>query len=106
MMDFINFIESEDITDMMAGKGVGIALIPPVRDLTQLQNDNKYRYRAMAEVTVTFEFEADGYYGISGMEQVPDSSGGGTEEMSVMEIETIEKVEIMNSEEVKDGIQK
>lgn len=106
MMDFFNFAESEDITDMMAGKGIGIALIPPVRDLTQLQNDSRYRYRAMAEATVTFEFEADGYYGISGMEQVPNSSGGGTEEMSVMEIESIEEVETINSEEVKDGIQK
>lgn len=106
MMDFINFAESEGITDMMAGKGIGIALIPPVRDLTQLQNDSRYRYRAMAETEVTFEFEADGCYGISSMEQVPDSSGGGTEEMAAMEIETIEKVEIMNSEEVKDGIQK
>lgn len=104
MMDFFNFAESEDITDIMAERGIGITLIPPIRDLTQLQNDSRYRYRAMAEATVTFELEVGGYYGISNMVQIPDSSGGGTKEMAAMEIETIEEVEIKNSEEVKDGI--
>ena len=62
--DFFQFVESEEITDLLAGKGMDVLLILPVRDLTGLENDSRYRYRAMAEATVSFPQEADGRYGI------------------------------------------
>lgn len=94
LMDFFNFAESEEITDRMAEKGIEVTLSPPVRDLTGLQNDSRYRYRAMAEAVVTWSQEADGLYGIGGMPLVPDSSGGGTPEMAERSAETIEEIEI------------
>lgn len=94
MMDFFSFMESDRITDLLAGKGMDISLVPPVRDLTDLQNDSRYRYRSMAEATVSFAQEADGPYGIGGMPSAPNSSGGGTSEIVAATQETIEEVEI------------
>lgn len=94
LMDFFNYIESEEITDQMAEKGIEVTLIPPVRDLTALLNDSQYRYRAMAEAVVTFVQQADGPYGICGMPQVPNYSGGGTTEMVEAETGIIEKIEL------------
>ncbi len=94
MMDFFNFVESERITDLLAGKGMDISLLPPVRDLTDLQNDSRYRYRSMAEATVLFSEEAEGPYGIGGMSYAPNSSGGGTPEKVEAISDTIEEVEL------------
>lgn len=94
MMDFFNFVESENITDVLAGKGMDISLMPPVRDLTDLQNDRNYRYRSMAEAAVSFAVEADGPYGIASMATVPNSSGGGTANYVEAETDTIEEVTI------------
>lgn len=94
LMDFFNYVESEEITDRMAEKGIEVTLIPPVRDLTALLNDSQYRYRAMAEAVVTFVQQADGSYGICGMPQVPNYSGGGTIEMVEAETGIIEKIEL------------
>lgn len=95
MTDFFNYLESEIITDMLAGKGIDISLIPPVRDLSELLNDSRYRYRAMAEATISFALEADGMYGISGMAAAPNSSGGGTQEMVDIDYVPIEEAEII-----------
>lgn len=95
MMDFFNFVESERITDLLAGRGMDISLVPPVRDLTDLQNDSRYRYRSMAEATISFVEEADGPYGIGGMPYAPNSSGGGTPEKVDATTETIEEVELI-----------
>lgn len=94
LMEFANFIESELVTDIIAGYGMDVTLMPPVRDLTDLQNSSKYRYRAMAEFTVSFAQEANGPYGIGGMPLVPNSSGGGSNEMAEAEADVIESVEI------------
>ncbi len=99
LMDLFSFLESEEITDRMAGMGISMALMPPIRDLTGLQNDSRYRYRAMAEASVSFLMEADGAYGMSGMAAVPNSSGGGTEEMAGKPIEPIEQVGIVYGDE-------
>lgn len=99
LMDFFNFIDSDNIIDVIAVKGMDVSLIPPVRDLTELQNDSRYRYRAMAEAKVSFAEEADGPYGIRNMPSVPNSSGGGTAEMAEAETNTIEKVEIITEKE-------
>lgn len=93
MMEFFNFVESDEVTDLLAAMGIGVTLMPPVRDLTDLQNDSKYRYRSMAEATVDYEMEANGSYGISDM-AVPNSSGGGTEELATSDENTIEEIEM------------
>ena len=100
LMDFANYVESDPVTDMLAEDGMGISLNPPVRDLTSLQNESRYRYRAMAEFTVTFVQEAFGKYSMGSMPLVPNDSGGGTKEMAEAQTEVIEEVEI---EEVKIG---
>lgn len=99
LMDFFDFLESEEITDRMAGMGISMALMPPIRDLTGLQNDSRYRYRAMAEASVSFSVEADGVYGMSGMAVVPNDSGGGTVEMAGKPIEPIGQVGIVYGDE-------
>lgn len=93
LTDYFNFIDSDTVVDQLAAYGIDISLEPPVRDLTDLQNDSKYRYRAMAEATVSFAQEADGPYGIGGM-NAPNASGGGTSSMVDAETDIIEEVEI------------
>lgn len=94
MMEFFNFVESDHITDIVAKKGMDVSLIPPIRELTDLQNDSRYRYRSMAEAVVSFAMEADGPYGMSNATSIPNSSGGGTKDIVEAEISVIEEVEI------------
>lgn len=93
LMDYFNFLDSDVVVDQLAAYGMDVSLEPPVRDLTDLQNDSKYRYRAMAEATVSFAQEADGPYGIGGM-NAPNASGGGVSSMADTETDIIEEVEI------------
>lgn len=90
--DFFNFAESEYMTDFLTGKGVDISLIPPIRDLTTLQNNREYRYRAMAEATISFSQEANNAYGVGYMTDIPNSSGGGIQKLAETPIEPIRKV--------------
>lgn len=99
LMSFFQFVESDAVTDRMAEKGIEVTLIPPVRDLTALQNDSGYRYRSMAEATVTFAQEADGLYGLGGMPAVPSFSGGGTKSMAARAIDALEGAEISEARE-------
>lgn len=92
LMDFVLFLESEAILDKISEYNLDIQLIPPVRDLTELMNDSKYRYRSMAEFTVSFILESSGRFGVSGMEQIPNSSGGGSEELADSTTENIENI--------------
>lgn len=94
LTDYFNFLDSEVVVDRLAANGVDISLEPPVRDLTDLQNDSKYRYRAMAEATVSFSQKADGPYGIGGTD-TPNPSGGGTSEMAAEWTYFIKEVEIV-----------
>lgn len=99
LLDFFNYVESESTVDRLARKGVDISLILPVRNLTELQNDSRYRYRAMAEAMITFPVESGGAYGISSMPDTPNSSGGGTEEMAGTEMCHFEEVEVKEDKE-------
>lgn len=101
LMEFSNFLESEAMVNFFSAVGIDVYLMPPVRDLTSLQNDSKYRYRAMVEYAITFVMEAGGYYGLAGMCPAPNSSGGGTEEMVKEPIGTIDEAEVKEEEEKK-----
>ena len=94
MLDFFMFLESDNIIDYLAGNEVDIQLRPPVRDLSDLQNNTSYRYRSMAEATVSWMDDASGPYGLGGKPYVPNSSGGGTEEMAKAEYGTFESADI------------
>lgn len=94
LTEFTNFLDSEEVVNIIAGYGMDVLLMPPVRDLTDLQNDSNYRYRAMAEFTVSFAQEANGPYGIGGMPLIPNISGGGTPELADAVTESIEEIEI------------
>lgn len=94
LLEFSNFLESDAVVDLLEEPGIDVYLNPPVRDLSQLENDSKFRYRAMAEYTVTFVEKADGHYGIGGMPAAPNYSGGGTNSMAEEQTETIEELEI------------
>ena len=102
MAEFVVFLESEAITDILAEKDLGIMLQESIRDLTALQNDSHFRYRSMAELSVSFVLAASGYYGISGMKEAPSSSGGGTAEMVKTAIEPIEGVDIQYGREEEE----
>ena len=97
LMEFFNFMESEEMTDRLARAGIEVSLLPPIRDLTELQNDSQYRYRAMAEATISFAQEASGLYGLVGLPEMPNSSGGGSQEWIEAEINSIEGVELTES---------
>ena len=93
LFDYFSFIESDVIVDRLAEYGLDITLEPPIRDLTALQNDSKYRYRAMAEATVSFIQNANGPYSVGGR-TLPNASGGGTVEMSNTITDIIEEADI------------
>lgn len=103
---FSSYLESDLVTDMLAEEGIAVSLMPPVRDLTFLENAGSYRYRAMAEYTVSFAMEADGAYGISRLENLPDITGGGNAPESessgnsgeIMDSESAENTEITGTE--------
>lgn len=99
--EFVRFMDSDETTDLLATKNVTIVMNPPVRDLSELIGDTKFNYRSMVEFTVTFVGTADGRYGVSGDEAVPNPSGGGLEEFTEAENFVIEKVIIQ--EETDDG---
>lgn len=93
LFDYFSFIESDVIVDRLATYGLDITLEPPIRDLTALQNDSKYRYRAMAEAIVSFIQNANGPYGVGGR-TLPNASGGGTVEISNTITDIIEEADI------------
>lgn len=96
--DFFNYLESEEIVDRLASEGLNISLEPPIRDLTGLQNDSKYRYRAMAESVVSFSIMANGMFGVSGnYDDLPNSSGGGGNDMH-KDMIYIENIDIKQEE--------
>lgn len=90
LTDFFSYLDSDNMIDIVSEAGLDIMLMPPVRDLTELKNEVKYRYRAMAEAEVSFVLLANGAYGITEI----NASGGGTDEMIHSQRETIETVEI------------
>lgn len=97
-MIFFNYLESEEIVDRLASEGLNISLEPPIRDLTGLQNDSKYRYRAMAESVVSFSIMANGMFGVSGnYDDLPNSSGGGGNNMH-KDMIYIENIDIKQEE--------
>ncbi len=94
LMEFSNFLESEAMVDFFAVHSMDVSLIPPVRDVSLLQNDSRYRYRAMAEYQVAFVQDASGRYALKRIPLVPNSSGGGLREQSGEEVYAIEETEI------------
>lgn len=99
--EFVRFLDSEGITEELAQKNVTIVCNPPIRDLSELMGNTKFNYRSMCEFTVSYVGMADGEYGVSGTELVPNSSGGGLQEFAEAEISAIETVRIQ--EESEDG---
>ena len=93
VMDLVNYVESEAVTNSLEDCGLELSFLPPVRDLTSLENDRTYRYRAMVEFTVSFPQEARGPYGVGG-QSLPDPSGGGTRAMAEEPENYIEEAEI------------
>lgn len=93
LQDFFSYLDSEKVVDVLADNGMDISLEGPIRDLTNLQNDSKFRYRAMAEATVSYAQEADGVFRIQGIE-IPNPSGGGTREMQEAISDEIDGFEI------------
>lgn len=93
LQDFFNYLDSEKVVDVLADNGMDISLEGPIRDLANLQNDSKFRYRAMAEATVSYAQEADGVFGVQGIE-IPNPSGGGTREMQEAISDEIDGFEI------------
>lgn len=94
MEEFVRFLDSPATTDDLARGGITMIVNPPIRDLSELIGDTKFNYRSMAEFTVSFTGTADGQYGISGKDEIPNPSGGGTVKMAEDIDEFIEETEI------------
>lgn len=94
LMEFVKFLESENVIDLLEQYNLDIQLIPPIRDLTELMNETHYRYRAMCEFTISYMEVAEGGYGISNMPNIPNFSGGGNPELADVETYKIEKIKI------------
>lgn len=98
LMEFVKFLESPMVLDLLEQYNLDVQLMPPIRDLTELMNETKYRYRAMAELTISYMEVAEGGYGISNMPNIPNFSGGGNKELAKAETYEIEEIEIKEEE--------
>lgn len=99
--EFIRFLDSDGITEELADKNVTVVMNPPIRDLSELTGDTKFNYRSMCEFTVSYVGLADGNYGVSGSQMIPNPSGGGMKEFAEAEIYAIEEIKIQ--EETNNG---
>lgn len=98
MADFFKYIDSDKGILIQEEKGITIMLSPPIRDLTELQNDKMYQYRAYSESTISFADLAEGEYGLLN-QTLPNISGGGNEEMATTEVEAIDDITIEGGNE-------
>lgn len=98
LTDFIRFLESDEIMGELEAQNIAILPSYPVRSLSNLFDNVRYKYRAMAEFTVSFQQESAGSYGLYGRE-LPNVSGGGTGTHSEEEMSWIEEVELEEGEE-------
>ena len=94
LTELSNYLESEGMVDYFSSYDIDISLMSPIRDLSELKNETKYRYRAMAEYRVSYLESAGGYFGMADMPCIPNSSGGGIKEMAVTEVAAIDEIEI------------
>ena len=92
IMDFCNFVESEYITDKLNDKGLVVRFRPPVRNLTELEKERKYRYRAQAEFGIEFMVDASGEYGV-GVDAARENYSGGSVADFAIELPAIESAE-------------
>ena len=103
MVDFIDFMESYDTTDMLMEKDLCMILVNgSVRDISELINDSRYRYRSYAQFVVSFTDKTEGIYGQNG-KTAPNASGGGKPEYIDPETEYFETVEISYDGGNEDG---
>ncbi|MCD8364442.1 MAG: hypothetical protein LUC83_01255 [Clostridiales bacterium] len=98
LTDFIRFLESDEIMGELEAQNIAILPSYPVRSLSGLFDNVRYKYRAMAEFTVSFQQSSDGAYGLYGRD-LPNVSGGGTSTHSEEEISWIEEVELEEEDE-------
>lgn len=98
MMDFMLYIGSPEIEDVMAENQIDILLDSDIQDMTGIFRDVRYRYRAMATLNVTYWQTVSGASNMFGRE-LPNTSGGGTKILAENPIETIDEVEIKNGDD-------
>lgn len=99
--DLVDYLESEEIQDLVSSKGVSMILNGGVNDISELSNETQYSYRAMVAFDVSYYRETDGKYGVLNMPDPTNPSGGGSEELR-QELAAIETVEIENIDETKE----
>ncbi len=87
---FADYLESEDAMIDEGLSGISVQMVPPVRDLSELENDRNYRFRAMVECSVNFAVEANGPLGTRDTE---NHSGGGVSDASAHAERHIETAE-------------
>ena len=98
MADFFFYLDSDEGILKQSALGITLVGSSQVRDLSQLENDTAYRFRANAEATLYFDMDANGAYGMSGMDEATSSSGGGTDEMYTAEDSYFDEVEGGNND--------
>ena len=91
MLLYSDYMESQAVTEIAGSQDYVIQLRPPIRDLTELENDRKYRFRAMAQFDISFPQDANGAFGTT---NTVNYSGGGIDAASDHAIGYIENVDI------------
>lgn len=103
MLEFVNFLQSDGITDYFAKNYLSLLPMGSVIDLTGIENDSQYMYRAMCEFTISFVEKAQGRYAIGNLTLVPNSSGGGSLNLQE-DNEVIKQVELTNIDNGEEEI--
>ena len=93
MMEFVNYMLSDDVVDYFTSNDIAVQTDGTVLDLTELENESQFVFRAMCEFDITFTEYATGRYGQDSVAIIPNASGGGTTTLQ-SPTQTIELVEI------------
>ena len=93
MESFVQYLESEAVTDMLDAKGIAIAVRDnSIQELTDMLNDAQFRYRARAVFDVRYQNHAVGPYGQNNV--TAGASGGGKDEFTNADAEYFTAVEV------------
>ena len=98
LQDFVRFLGSPELEDVMAREDISIMPEYPIQDLSGVFAGVKYRYRAMVTLKVDYTDKVSGLYEMLG-NTVPNPSGGGTIQQAAEPLQTIETVDNKIEEE-------
>lgn len=79
MEDFLKYLDSDDMQDELVRSDMSMIMTDEVKDLSEIVRENTYEYRALAQFDVHLTDVAYGTMGQDGLNNIPNSSGGGSD---------------------------